>query len=109
MTPEQWEKVSDIFHSVAALDPEKRAAYLDQACDGDETLRDEVESLLSAHEEAAEFIEAPVVKGVGIDISEMPSLTGSFFSHYRIERSIGRSLSGDRYAPQPQGGAQEAP
>jgi hypothetical protein len=38
MTPEQWEKVSDIFHSVAALDPEKRAAYLDQACDGDETL-----------------------------------------------------------------------
>jgi Tol biopolymer transport system component len=97
MTPEQWEKISDIFHAAAAIDPDKRAAYLDEVCNGDPLLRDEVESLLSAHEEASEFIEAPAIKGVSIDISEMPSLTGAYFSHYRIDKSIGRGGMGEVY------------
>lgn len=48
MTPEE------IFNNAAEMsDPAKQAAYLDQACGGDEKLRAEVEALPRWHTEAA--------------------------------------------------------
>ncbi len=45
---------------IAALendDANERAAYLDQACAGDELLRERIERLLKAHEPADNFLE----------------------------------------------------
>src|SRR5215204_2785842 len=40
--------------------PAERAAYVDAACVGDPALRERVEALLRAHDEAGEFLGRPV-------------------------------------------------
>jgi len=47
MKPERWKKLDALFHEALALLPEARAAYLAEACNGDEQLREEVERLRS--------------------------------------------------------------
>ncbi len=36
MTPEQWHTVKELFAEALERDPSQRAAFLDEACDGDE-------------------------------------------------------------------------
>ncbi len=48
-----------IFEAVFALPASERAAYLDRTCEGNSGLRQLVEALLEAHEEAGEFLESP--------------------------------------------------
>jgi hypothetical protein len=48
-----------IFIAALKLPPVKRAAFLDQACAGDENLRRKVAALLDAHERAGNFLEKP--------------------------------------------------
>lgn len=57
MKPDQYERAGEIFHAALALPPERRAAFLQQACPDEPDLLGEVESLLAAHERAGEFIE----------------------------------------------------
>ena len=47
MAQPAWEKVKELFHTASDLPPSQREAYLTAACQGDEALRREVESLLS--------------------------------------------------------------
>ena len=48
MTPERWEQTDRLFHAAIEGEPGEREAFLADACSGDETLRSEVESLLSS-------------------------------------------------------------
>ena len=50
-----------MFGGARALPPHERPAYLAAACDGNEALRREAESLLSSDERAKSFLEAPAV------------------------------------------------
>jgi eukaryotic-like serine/threonine-protein kinase len=62
LTPERWQKVRDILEQALELAPEKRSRFLDVACSSDPMLRTEVQSLLSADEQArTSFLEAPPV------------------------------------------------
>jgi len=61
MTPEKWQHVKELFDSALERKAEDRAAFLDHACDGDESLRKEVESLLTSYEEGESFMERPAV------------------------------------------------
>ena len=97
MTPERWEIISKIFNEAAALKAGQRRKFVKEACAGDRALMAEVESLLSAHEDAGDFIENPIVENLVGDISEMPTLTGTLIGHYRIDKSIGRGGMGDVY------------
>jgi hypothetical protein len=47
VTPERWRQIEDLYHRAQAQHLADRAAFLAQACGTDETLRREVESLLS--------------------------------------------------------------
>jgi eukaryotic-like serine/threonine-protein kinase len=57
MAPEQWERVSALYHALEALPTADRRAYLLQHCDGEPAILEEVESLLAAHDAAGPFLE----------------------------------------------------
>ena len=53
---------------IAALEKEddaERAAFLDQACAGDEALRQRIERLLRRHEQTDSLLDAPADRGRG--------------------------------------------
>src|SRR5207302_9735898 len=52
-TSGRWQKIKDLFGEALEQDPAGRKAFLDQACNGDQALRAEVESLLAASDPAA--------------------------------------------------------
>src|SRR5262245_58148044 len=97
MKPEQWEKVEQIYHAALKCGPAERAAVLEQACAGDQSLRQEVESLL-AHDEAAQNFITPsqdlIAAGL---VAAMPahSLIGTTLSHYQILAPLGRGGMGE--------------
>ena len=89
--PKRWSQVEELYHSAAALQPEERDAFLQQACVGDQALRQEVESLLAHEQQAEGFIESPaaeVAAGLMAD-GEQHSLVGREVGHYRIVSLLG--------------------
>jgi serine/threonine protein kinase len=54
-------------------DPGERAAYLAEACGGDEALRRRVEALLALHDEAGDFLEnSPIHRAAAAAVAEDP-------------------------------------
>jgi non-specific serine/threonine protein kinase/serine/threonine-protein kinase len=54
--PYEWKEVKSIFAALLKLSPDRRSVFLDSACANRPELRAEVESLLSAHDEATGFL-----------------------------------------------------
>ena len=52
-------RISELFHAAVAKPAAQRAAFLDEACDGDEGLRRELESLLASDDSAQNFLNTP--------------------------------------------------
>jgi len=99
MKAERWRKVNDLFQSAVERAPEDRAAFLDEACHGDEGLCREVESLLASYERAENFIESPAFEiAPELLTNDMAgALVGELIGHYRIESLIGVGGMGEVY------------
>jgi hypothetical protein len=50
------------FTALEKVGPAERAAYLDEACVGNESLRRRVETLLAAHTQVGQFLERPIAE-----------------------------------------------
>ncbi len=59
MTAEPGSRVEEVFHAALERAPDCRAAFLDEACKGDPSLRRSVEELLNAIERRPDFLEKP--------------------------------------------------
>src|SRR5437899_1035410 len=99
MKAERWKQVNDLFQSAVERAPEERAAFLDEACHGDEGLRREVESLLTSYERAENFIELPAFEVAPelVTNDKTGALVGKVICHYRIESLIGIGGMGEVY------------
>jgi eukaryotic-like serine/threonine-protein kinase len=99
MKPERWQQVNDLFQSTIERAPEERAAFLVDACRGDEALCREVESLIASHERATHFIETPVFEAAPeLLTNDRPGrLVGESIAHYRVESLIGVGGMGEVY------------
>ena len=60
MTPERWRQVEEIFQAALDLSPDERTKYVLEKCGEDETLRRDVQLLLSQHDSAGELLDAPL-------------------------------------------------
>jgi eukaryotic-like serine/threonine-protein kinase len=102
MTPERWQRVKGIFQAALDLPPGERSAFLSKACDGDEHLRGEVESLLAAHEKDGSFIDSPAHQAAaGLFADDEGGLrSGQIISHYEILSTLGEGGMGKVYLAQ---------
>jgi Tol biopolymer transport system component/predicted Ser/Thr protein kinase len=102
MTPERWKQIEQLYHSSLKQEPGQRATFLQAACDGDEGLRREVESLLAFEQRADGFIESPpqealedAARGLASALTA-PPLTGEI-GHYQILSRLGEGGMGVVY------------
>ena len=65
MEPERWSQIERLYHAALELDKGEREGFLARACAGDESLRQEVESLLESDSQAGSFIESPAIEVAG--------------------------------------------
>ncbi len=86
MTPERWLQLKQIFQSALERNPAERSAFLSQACADDPALRNEVESLISSHDQAGDSIEAMAVEAATEMLADdrAGSIAGKHIGHYHV-------------------------
>ena len=99
MTPERWQKVKEIFHAALDRPPVEQSAFIARACNGDDELRREVESLLASSERDGSFIDSPAYAAAATLITRQPAelKKGTTVGAYEIVSFISRGGMGEVY------------
>ncbi len=107
MPRDDWRKLEPLFAAAVEIPPDRRGAFLAQACGGDQGLRRELESLLAAHEAPAGILDAPPLAGawpgasrLGAASPEAPGrlAAGTRLGAWRLGELVGRGGAGEVYA-----------
>jgi len=87
---EDWPRVEELFHNVSQLGAAERDEYLARECAGNESLRREVELMVSASESNPSFMERPLLsQGLrALYGGTAESLVGRSLGHYKITRML---------------------
>ena len=98
MPHSHWENLKELFHAALELPQQDRAAYLDQACNGNSALREAVESLLKAPEETSNIVDTPAYQAAADMLVEGAELRpGQSVGRYRIVSLLGQGGMGKVY------------
>ena len=100
MDSDRWRRIEQVYHSALAVEESRRPAFLEDTCGHDESLRLEVESLLSADGDANAFLEVPAMEVIAKDLARQSDsargyqhddlgLVGESVSHYRVLEKLG--------------------
>jgi len=102
---------AEIFNAARQLtDLAARRAYLDETCAGDATLRQKIEALLAAFDEAGSFLESPAaaltgVTELGLAQTQQPAepeQSGTIIGRYKLLERIGEGGFGIVYMAEQQ-------
>ncbi len=102
MTPDRLQRAFELFDGAVALPENERAAYLARECAADADLREDVESLLSAHHQAEGFLSnrrARTGDGTAAEsVSGFPVLAqGARLGGFAVESLVGAGGMGEVY------------
>jgi serine/threonine protein kinase len=98
MNPERWNQITGIFQAAIERDASTRALFVAEKCGGDSELKQEVEKMLAAHDDAGSFIESSAGETAAQMIDESNVLeNGKRLAHYRIVRQLGAGGMGEVY------------
>src|SRR5262245_39162669 len=99
MTSDRWLRIENLYHAVLERSAEQRGLFLSEVCREDESLRQEVESLLAFHERATGFMESGPDEVAAQMLAEEPTFPpiGSHLGHYRILSLLGAGGMGEVY------------
>ncbi|MDT5156905.1 MAG: eukaryotic-like serine/threonine-protein kinase [Acidobacteriota bacterium] len=92
MTPERWQQIEEVFQTAVDLPPEERHPYLTLACGGDDTLRQQVTTLIEQYEAAGDFIEEPALAALPLHVQTDPYATMPLDLVADIDPAIGRRI-----------------
>src|SRR5271170_6617769 len=100
--PQPPDREIEVFNAALELPAAERAAYLDQACAGDDALRQRVEEFLQAEGKVGAFLKSPAVVPPGpggtIRLAEIPvQKAGERIGHYKLLQQIGEGGCGVVY------------
>jgi Tol biopolymer transport system component len=97
MDAERWQRINQVLDKALAVDPARWPALLDEHCDGDVELRQDVEILLHHRRAALEFLTTPpavlaaaFVEDKEEELAPRSRYEGRRLGAYRIVREIGR-------------------
>jgi hypothetical protein len=101
MHPERWQRLREVFEEAVEKDASQRAAFLDEACREDQSLRQEVEALLNSGS-GDSFLDKPAYEAVPELFESWPedALIGSQLGPYEISGKIGKGGMGIVYLAQ---------
>src|SRR6266545_2299529 len=99
MTNERWTAVDRLFDAALERKPHERAAFVREACAGDEELQRAVESLLENERDAGRFLESPALELVAERHAarRRSSMIGRQVAAYRLVDLLGAGGMGEVY------------
>ena len=99
MDPDRWHRINELFHRAVECDLDGRARFLDDACGDDPSIRVEVDSLLTHHDDqATDLIRTP--PETAADVNEgaaADSLVGREIGQCTVTRLLGEGGMGVVY------------
>jgi len=90
---ERWQRLDDLFHEAVRVPEERRGAFLDEACGGDEELRAELEELIASDRGGDAFFEK-YAGGIARLATALTGDVGESVGRYRLLRELGRGGMG---------------
>src|SRR5260221_645347 len=98
MTPDRFQKISQLYHAALEREPEQRAGFLQQSCGRDRDLRHEVESLLASEKSAEAFFSSKGEKDAAKRLDNpFSSLVGRTLDNYHVLSLLGVGGMGEVY------------
>lgn len=98
MDSNRWQQIENLFNSALQLLPAEREAFLDQVCAGDDSLRQELLSLLASAESKDSFLQEPVLSlGLALIAGRRVDLSGQNVDRYTLLKLLGRGGMGEAY------------
>jgi len=99
MKKDHWDQVKDLFQQALERPGEERQDFIREVSGDDTTLRIELESLLSSHDEAGTFMSRPpgAEAAAVLSVADDAPLVGKRLGPYRVVRRVGRGGTGSVY------------
>src|SRR5215468_7222659 len=94
MSPEQWQKIHELFEAALERSVEDRAAFLSRACAGDEETQRRVEAMLAADAQNDLLVDRPWRQAVNIFApsnsgpDDSQSYSGEMIGFYRLIKEL---------------------